>query len=166
MGGFITSFLPIPFLRRLFHHVVDNDRTATLILSHVNRQKKKGDYNFFPLDKLRTSEPRYPQSQVCVDCIHTLCVLLETIIIIPPTLPQEALPMISKLTFDPKFRPAMMTLFGHTLVCRDFEKASEFAQSARMDCITMEGGRGLGGTMCALEVHSVYYYIVCNPHSL
>ncbi len=52
---------------------------------------------------------------------------------------QEAIPMISKLRFDPQFRPAMVTLFGHTLVCRDFEKASEFAQSARMDCITMEG---------------------------
>ncbi len=47
--------------------------------------------------------------------------------------------MISKLRFDPQFRPAMVTLFGYTLVCRDFEKASEFAQTARMDCITMEG---------------------------
>ncbi|XP_064383725.1 structural maintenance of chromosomes protein 3-like isoform X2 [Halichondria panicea] len=128
---------------RLFHHVVDNDRTATLILSHVNRQKKKGDYNFFPLDKLRTSEPRYPQSQ-------------------------EALPMISKLTFDPKFRPAMMTLFGHTLVCRDFEKASEFAQSARMDCITMEGdvvsrkGTMTGGYYDSSKCKLQLYQHVCD----
>ncbi len=51
--------------------------------------------------------------------------------------------MISELNFDPKFRPAMMTVFGTTLVCRDSEKAAEFSKSARMDCITMEGRSAL-----------------------
>ena len=49
--------------------------------------------------------------------------------------------MINHLTFDPKFRPAMMAVFGRTLVCRDQEKASQFARSANMDCITLEGLR-------------------------
>ena len=34
---------------------------------------------------------------------------------------------------------AILTVFGKTLVCRDMEKATQFARSANMDCITLDG---------------------------
>lgn len=52
--------------------------------------------------------------------------------------------MVQHLNYDPMFRPAMETVFGKTLICRDLEKASQFAKSARLDCITLEGQFMLG----------------------
>lgn len=37
------------------------------------------------------------------------------------------------------FKPAVQTIFGKTLVCRDMDKASQYSKSANMDCVTLEG---------------------------
>lgn len=37
------------------------------------------------------------------------------------------------------FQPAVQTIFGKTLVCRDMDKASQYSKSANMDCVTLEG---------------------------
>merc|ERR1719193_1539094 len=57
------------------------------------------------------------------------------------TYPQEegVLPMIEKLVFDPKVRPAMDQIFGQTLICRKLEMASDYAQRFSMDVITLGG---------------------------
>lgn len=55
--------------------------------------------------------------------------------------------MVNHLKFDPKFRKAMLTVFGKTLVCRDIDVASQYAKSANLDCVTMEG------TVSKLAVH-------------
>ena len=47
--------------------------------------------------------------------------------------------MIQKVEFDPQFKPAMQLAFAKTLICRDMEIATQFARSADMDCITLEG---------------------------
>lgn len=47
--------------------------------------------------------------------------------------------MIRELKFDPKFRQAMLTVFGKTLMCRDIDVASQYSKSANLDCVTMEG---------------------------
>ena len=52
---------------------------------------------------------------------------------------QDVLPMIREMEFDPKFRPAMLTVFGKTLICRDIDVASQYAKSAKLDCVTMHG---------------------------
>ena len=52
---------------------------------------------------------------------------------------QDAIPMVQNLKFEPIFKPAIMQVFGKTLICRDMDKASQFAKSADMDCITLEG---------------------------
>ena len=52
---------------------------------------------------------------------------------------QDALPMINKLRFDEKIRPAMELVFGKTLICRNLEVASQFSKSENLDCITLEG---------------------------
>jgi chromosome segregation ATPase len=52
---------------------------------------------------------------------------------------QDALPMVQQLEFNPIFKPAIMQVFGKTLICRDMDKASQFAKSSDMDSITLEG---------------------------
>lgn len=47
--------------------------------------------------------------------------------------------MMRELKFQQKFRPAMLTVFGKTLVCRDIDVASQYSKSANLDCVTMEG---------------------------
>jgi len=59
--------LPSPLFPsfRLFHIVVDTDRTASQILSTMNRSKMGGEVTFLPLNKLQPPNPRYPTSKVC-----------------------------------------------------------------------------------------------------
>jgi structural maintenance of chromosome 3 (chondroitin sulfate proteoglycan 6) len=52
---------------------------------------------------------------------------------------QDVFPMIRELQFDPKFRQAMLTVFGKTLMCRDIDVSSQYSKSANLDCVTMEG---------------------------
>ena len=49
---------------RLFHIVVDTDRTASQILSVMNRLKMGGEVTFLPLNKLHPPNPRYPSTSV------------------------------------------------------------------------------------------------------
>ena len=51
-------------LLRLFHIIVDTDRTASQILSVMNKQKMAGEVTFLPLNKLQPSTPEYPNSKV------------------------------------------------------------------------------------------------------
>lgn len=99
---------------KLFHILVDSDRTATELLKIMNRRKMPGSATFMPLNKLNARETNYPTSQ-------------------------DAFAMVNHLKFDPKFRKAMLTVFGKTLVCRDIDVASQYAKSANLDCVTMEG---------------------------
>ena len=52
---------------------------------------------------------------------------------------QDVFPMIRELQFEPRFRQAMLTVFGKTLMCRDIDVASQYSKSANLDCVTMEG---------------------------
>ena len=47
--------------------------------------------------------------------------------------------MIKKLTFDPKFDPAIKHVFGKTLIARNMEVATQFARTQNLDCITLDG---------------------------
>lgn len=49
---------------RLFHVVVDTDRTAAQILSIMNKQKMSGEVTFLPLNKLQPPNTTYPQAKV------------------------------------------------------------------------------------------------------
>lgn len=99
---------------RLFHVIVDSDRTASQILSIMNKQKMAGEVTFLPLNKLNPPSVQYPNSK-------------------------DALPMADQMTFDPMFRPAVLQVFNKTLICRDMDKASYYAKNANVDCITLEG---------------------------
>ena len=71
----IFSLLP-----RLFHIIVDTDRTASQILSVMNKQKMPGEVTFLPLNKLQSSTPEYPNSKVRrpILCTVSQSVILHT----------------------------------------------------------------------------------------
>ena len=47
--------------------------------------------------------------------------------------------MVSFLEYNPIFHPAIMQVFGKTLICRSLDLCSHFARTANLDCITPEG---------------------------
>ncbi|MGH0129271.1 UNVERIFIED_CONTAM: hypothetical protein FKN15_051374 [Acipenser sinensis] len=52
---------------------------------------------------------------------------------------KDAIPMISKLRYIPKFDKAFKHVFGKTLICRSMEVSTQLARAFTMDCITLEG---------------------------
>lgn len=99
---------------RLFHHIVDNDRTGTKILQEMNRLRLPGEITFMPLNRLEVQETYYPETS-------------------------DAIPMIEKLTYEPKYDRAMKHVFGKTLICRSMEVATQIARTQNLDCITLDG---------------------------
>ena len=49
---------------RLFHHIVDNDKTGTAILQEMNRLHLPGEVTFMPLNRLDNRDTRYPETNV------------------------------------------------------------------------------------------------------
>jgi structural maintenance of chromosome 3 (chondroitin sulfate proteoglycan 6) len=100
---------------RLFHVIVDTDRTASQILSIMNKQKLPGEVTFLPLNKLNPPNMEYPNAK------------------------NDAIPMVEQMKFNPMFQPAMRQVFGRTLICRDIDRASHFAKNSNHDCVTLDG---------------------------
>lgn len=65
---------------------------------------------------------------------------------------QNVTSMVDKLNYDPMFLPAMMHVFGKTLIAKDIDHASQFSKSENLDCVTLEGMRG-GANMLTLQYH-------------
>lgn len=51
---------------RLFHVIVDTDRTAAQILNHFNHMKLPGEISFMPLNKINPKDIRFPDSPVII----------------------------------------------------------------------------------------------------
>lgn len=99
---------------RLFHHIVDTDRTGTKILEEMNRLRLPGEVTFMPLNRLDARDTVYPETN-------------------------DAIPMIQKLTYDAKFARSMKHVFSKTLICRNMEVATQIARTQNLDCITLDG---------------------------
>ncbi|XP_042912934.1 structural maintenance of chromosomes protein 3 [Parasteatoda tepidariorum] len=99
---------------KLFYHIVENDKIGTKILQEMNRQQFPGEVTFMPLNRLMYKDMQYPNTN-------------------------DAIPMISKLTYEPKHERAMKYIFGKTLICRSLEVATQMARTSNLDCITLEG---------------------------
>ncbi|EDV20861.1 uncharacterized protein TRIADDRAFT_64300 [Trichoplax adhaerens] len=99
---------------RLFHVIVDTDRTAAQILNHFNHMKLPGEISFMPLNKLISKDIQYPDST-------------------------DAVPIIHRLECEDKFKPALKQVFDKTLLCRNIEYASKIAKENDLDCVTLEG---------------------------
>ncbi|KAF9113570.1 Structural maintenance of chromosomes protein 3 [Mortierella sp. AM989] len=99
----------------LFHVVVDTEDTATRVLEALNKEKA-GRVTFMPLNRLNTKPSTYPEAN-------------------------DAIPMIKKLTFDPKFTKAFEQVFGRALICRTLEIAATYSRSYNLNGITLDGDR-------------------------
>ncbi|XP_024525303.1 structural maintenance of chromosomes protein 3-like [Selaginella moellendorffii] len=97
----------------LYHVVVDTDDISTRIIRYLSAEKG-GRVTFIPLNRVRAPRVTYPTSS-------------------------DVVPLLKKLRFDPKFSEAFGQVFGRTIICRDLDVATNFARSADLDCITMEG---------------------------
>ncbi|RBQ96058.1 hypothetical protein VDGD_06558 [Verticillium dahliae] len=97
----------------LFHYVVQDSRTSEFIIEQLNRQKG-GRVTFMPLDQLRPRQVNLPRSQ-------------------------DAVPLLSKIRYDPKYEKAFQQVFGKVVVCRTLAIATQYARSHGVDAITPEG---------------------------
>ncbi|POR34096.1 Chromosome segregation protein sudA [Tolypocladium paradoxum] len=97
----------------LFHYVVDNSDTATYLADTLYRQHG-GRVTFVPLAQLRPRHINLPRSN-------------------------DAVPLINKITYDPKFEKAFQQVFGKTVVCPNLAVAGQYARSHGVDGITAEG---------------------------
>lgn len=97
----------------LFHVVVDTEHTATRVLEALNKEKV-GRVTFMPLNRLNPKPATYPEAN-------------------------DAIPMIRKLTFDPKFTKAFEQVFGRALICRTLEIAATYSRSFNLNGITLDG---------------------------
>lgn len=99
----------------LFHVIVDTDATAARIMTRLERERL-GRVTFMPLNQIRVDpNVRYPQS-------NDVAPLLDTCI-----------------NYDTKVAKAMQHVFHKKMLARTAEVASEWAEKAQMDCITLDG---------------------------
>ncbi|OON23261.1 RecF/RecN/SMC protein [Opisthorchis viverrini] len=102
---------------RLFYHVVDNDKQVIRMIAEINKHNLPGEVHFLPINRLCVQEVKYPETT-------------------------DAIPMISRLNFDDKFRSVMLHIFGKTLICRSIEIGTQMARTKNFDCVTLDGNCG------------------------
>ncbi|KAF4987944.1 hypothetical protein FGRMN_10076 [Fusarium graminum] len=97
----------------LFHYVVDNEHTATQLADILQRQHG-GRITFMPLAQLRPKQINLPRSN-------------------------DAVPLLSKISYDDEYDKAFQQVFGKVVVCPNLTVASQYARSHGVDGITAEG---------------------------
>ncbi|OMJ08201.1 Chromosome segregation protein sudA, partial [Smittium culicis] len=99
----------------IFQVVVEDDEVASAIVTELQKQKL-GRLTFMPLSRLSLISPRYPEAD-------------------------DAIPIINKLTFDEKFRLAILQVFGKSIICSTLEIAAGYAKSHSLTAVTLDGDR-------------------------
>lgn len=99
----------------LFHYVVDTDATATKVME-ILQKEKAGRVTFMPLNRLKSKPVNIPKAS---DAVH----------------------MLSKLKYDPKYEAAFEHVFGKTIICPNLQVAAQYARSHSVSAITPEGDR-------------------------
>lgn len=97
----------------LFHYVVDNADTATMLADTLYKQHG-GRLTFMPLSQLRPRPVKYPQAN-------------------------DAIPLLKKIQYDPAYEKAFAQVFGKTIVCPTLKIAGEYARSHNLNAITPDG---------------------------
>ncbi|PKI85465.1 Smc3p [Malassezia vespertilionis] len=99
----------------LFYVVVDTDATASTLLEHLHKENS-GRVTFMPLNRLHPPDVAYPQSN-------------------------DVIVLLRKLTFDPKYMPALKQVFGKTILCPKLDVAAAHVRSAhgQLNAITLDG---------------------------
>ncbi|KAH7348804.1 putative chromosome segregation protein sudA [Rhexocercosporidium sp. MPI-PUGE-AT-0058] len=97
----------------LFHYVVDNEKTATFFADALYKQRA-GRVTIIPMAELRTRSTKLPNAS-------------------------DAIPLLGKLTYEPKFEKAMNHVFGKTVICPSLPVAAQYARSHGCNAITTDG---------------------------
>jgi structural maintenance of chromosome 3 (chondroitin sulfate proteoglycan 6) len=101
----------------LFHVVVDNDHTAALLMTELNRSQS-GRVSIMPLNRIGGVDVRLPDNMEELQC----------------------LPLIKKLKYkDERVVPALRQVFGKTLLVANLERGAEIAKNFKVNCITLDG---------------------------
>ncbi|KAK6455174.1 RecF/RecN/SMC [Scheffersomyces xylosifermentans] len=102
----------------LFHVVVDNDDTASLIMKELARTKS-GRVTFMPLNRIEVSPVEYPDSN-----------------------DHQCIALIKKLKYnDANVGKAITQVFGRTVVVGDLQTGAELVRSYKLSAITLDGDR-------------------------
>lgn len=114
----LTTAVEVTAGNSLFFVVVDTDDTASRIIEIMNA-KRAGRVTFMPLNRLHPSENDLPRQT------------------------DDYLPLINLLKdhFLPMYKPAMLQVFGRTLLCRSLDVAASFARTQNLDCVTEQGDK-------------------------
>uniref|UniRef100_A0A182LZD3 Structural maintenance of chromosomes protein n=1 Tax=Anopheles culicifacies TaxID=139723 RepID=A0A182LZD3_9DIPT len=107
---------------KLYYHIVESDAVANEIIALCNKHKLPGEYNFLPLNRLQPVEQVHHKEQAIQ-------------------------PLISLLTFEPKYKLALLQIFGKTVLCDDLERAISTNRQYRLSCVTREGDIVKSGTI-------------------
>uniref|UniRef100_A0A0W0FZU7 Putative structural maintenance of chromosome protein 3 n=1 Tax=Moniliophthora roreri TaxID=221103 RepID=A0A0W0FZU7_MONRR len=100
----------------LFHVIVDTDTTASRLLE-IMLKEKTGRVTFIPLNRIHPSMPaNVPASG-------------------------DAIPLLSKISYDPAHEKAFHQVFGKTFVCRDLSIAAAYVKSHSINTITLDGDK-------------------------
>jgi structural maintenance of chromosome 3 (chondroitin sulfate proteoglycan 6) len=97
----------------LFHYVVDNDETATKVIQRLNKERQ-GRVTCMPLNQIRPQQVNIPNAS-------------------------DVVPMVSKLSYDPIFEPAIQRVFGKSIICPNLQVAGQYARSHGLNAITPDG---------------------------
>ncbi|KAG4425533.1 hypothetical protein IFR04_001230 [Cadophora malorum] len=121
--GTIAELIDVPEVYRLaaeqtagnslFHYVVDNEKTATFFADALYKQRA-GRVTIIPMAELRTRPTKLPNAS-------------------------DAIPLLGKLNYDPKFEKAMSHVFGKTVICPSLPVAAQYARSHGCNAITTDG---------------------------
>ncbi|KAK4624242.1 Chromosome segregation protein sudA [Fulvia fulva] len=99
----------------LFHFVVNNDEIATKLIERLKRDKL-GRVTFVPLSRINIRPTELPKAS-------------------------DAVPLLSRIKYEPTFESAMQQVFGRTIVCPNLHVASQYARSHSLSAITPSGDR-------------------------
>lgn len=99
----------------LFHYVVDNDDTATTLIDELYRENS-GRVTFMPLNRINPKNQAYPDSD-------------------------DAIPLISRLSFIPEVEKAIKQVFGKTIVCLNLETGAQYSHNYGLNAITLSGDK-------------------------
>ncbi|XP_058794307.1 structural maintenance of chromosomes protein 3-like [Phymastichus coffea] len=99
---------------RLLHHIVTEAKFGQEILREMNRQGLPGVVSFLPLDRLKVEATFYPRFE-------------------------NAIPLISQLTYSEDIVIPIRFIFRKIILCRDLKISAEIAAQGKFDCVTTDG---------------------------
>ncbi|OTA60028.1 RecF/RecN/SMC protein [Hypoxylon sp. EC38] len=97
----------------LFHYVVDNEDTATYLANALQRSYG-GRITFMPLSRLKPRNANLPRAN-------------------------DAVPLVSKIQYDPEYEKAFQQVFGNTIICPNLTIAGQYARSHGVHGVTPDG---------------------------